>query len=339
MKFFYFKILCGIIAMSCVACGGDENPNGNVDLAAKAYLFAGTADGKVKRYDINNGANKPTIDISSSSAADVIAESENSFSVLSAEPKRIELYEALSIPEKTGSIDAITDFVSNSSIMAPTDLEKSEQYYVVSDTADIDADPATSEGRFFIFKKEASGFQLRNMVLTDFRVVGMKFVGGDLFVTRAHSNKLSVFRNFLDSYKIFLKAVPDKTVTIEDAVQMSSLDYGDGTMFLADIGNKEVDGDGAIFIISEIESKMNNTPGGNIIPVVGQHKISGNKTQLGNPVGIDYNAAYNAIFVAEKANSGGRVIAFNRGKTAEGNISPDLSYKLPGATSVDFYTE
>lgn len=339
MKPSFFKILCGIIVISCVACGGDENPNGNVDLANKAYLFAGTADGKVKRYDINNGANKPTIEISSSTAVDIIAESENSFSVLSAEPKRIEFYEALSIPAKTGSIDAVPDFISNSSILAPTDFDKNEQYYVVSDTADIDADPTTSEGRFFIFTKEASGFQLRNMVLTDFRVMAIKFVGNDLFVTRVHSNKLSVFRNFLDSYKVFQKAVPDKTVAIEDAVQLSSLDYADGTMFLADVGNKELDGDGAIFIISEVQSKINNTPGGNIIPMVGLHKISGNKTQLGNPMSIDYNSAYNAIFVAENANSGGRVIAFNRGKTAEGNISPDLSYKLPAATSVDFYTE
>lgn len=339
MRLYHCKIVYTILVISCVACGGDENPNGNVALSAKAYLFAGTSEGKVKRYDINNGANKPTIEVSSSSVVDIIAEGVTSFSLLSAEPKRIELYEALSIPEKTGSIDAITDFVSNSSIIAPTDLERSEQYYVVSDTADIDADPATSEGRFFIFKKEASGYQLRNMVLTDFRVMEMKFIGRDLFVTKAHSNELAVFRNFLDSYKIFLKAVPDKTVTIEDAVQLSSLDYSDGTIFLADLGNKDLDGDGAVFIISEIESKINNTPGGNIIPVVGQHRISGNKTQLGNPVGIKYDASYNAIFIAENANSGGRIIAFNRGKTADGNISPDLSYKLSGVTSVDFYAE
>ncbi len=333
-------IFSGIIAICCVACGGDNYPNGQVQLSEKAYLFAATDGGVVKRYDINNANNKPTINISSSSTADIIAEGTTSFTVLSIQPSRIETYEDLSIPDKTGSIDANTDFINTTTqFQNPTDLEKSESFYVVSDTTEFDGDPMTKEGRFLIFRKAASGYEFRNMVLTDFQVAAMKFVGDDLFVIKSHSNEVAVFRDFLDSYKVFSKAVANKTVSIETAVQLSSLDFANGTMFIADMGDPTVDGDGAVHIISEFNSKLTNTPGGNIIPVVGQLRISGNRTQLGNPVDIKYDAAYNAIFIAEASNGGGRVIAFNRGETAEGNISPDLSYKLSGVTSVDFYTE
>ncbi|WP_159039863.1 hypothetical protein [Christiangramia fulva] len=339
MKFSLIGILCGILLITSISCSSDENPNGDIKLASKAYLFATTVNGIVKRYDINDGSNKPSINISSTSASKIIAEGIASFAVLSLEPGRIESYENLSIPDKTGSIDANTDFTSTVTFQHPTDLEKSEGFYVVSDTTDFDGDLQTEEGRILIFKKSETGFEIRNMVLTDFKVVGMEFVGEDLYVIKSHSNKVAVFRNFLDSYQVFSRAVAEKTVRIEGALQLSSLDFENGTMFLADMGDPGINGDGAIHSITGFESKFVNTPGSNIIPAVGQLVISGNNTQLGNPVDIKYDASYNAVFVAEAASAGGRIIAFNRADSVEGNISPDLSYKLSGVTSVDFYTE
>lgn len=339
MRFCLKLFICGMTLFLAVSCSSSDNPNGEVQLSANAYLFAATNTGDVKRYDINNGDNKPTIKVSSSSVLNIIAENSNSFSLLSADPKRLEAYEGLNIPNKTNQISADTDFISTQEIQNPTAVEKANGFFVVSDSTSYDFDPETEDGRLLIFRKGTTGFEFRNMVLTDFRIVGMEFVNNDLYVIKAHSAEIAVFRNFLDSYKVLIKADPDKTVRIEEANQLSSLDYENGVMVLADVGDPALDNDGVVHIITGFDSKFSNTPGDNIIPVVGQLKISGNRTQLGNPVDIRYDAAYNAIFVAEATNGGGRILAFNRGETAEGNISPNLSYKLPGATSLYFYTE
>lgn len=339
MKICLPLFLCGVLIFLSFSCSTPDNPNGEVHLSANTYLFAATRTGEVKRYDINNGNNKPTIEVASNSVFDIMAEGTDSFSLLSLDPKRLEAYSDLDIPDKSNEVSAETEVVSTLEIQNPTSVVKKENYFVVADSTSFDYDPETKDGRILIFEKRTSGFELRNMVLTDFRIAGMEFVNNDLYVIKAHSAEVAVFRNFLESYKVLIRAFPTRTVRIEEAVQLSSLDYENGIMVLSDLGDPSVDGDGKVHVITGFESKFLNTPGDNIIPVVGQSIISGNNTKLGNPVDIKYNAAYNAIFVAEASNGGGRILAFNRGDTAGGNISPDLNYKLSGATSLDFYTE
>jgi len=54
---------------------------------------------------------------------------------------------------------------------------------------------------------------------------------------------------------------------------------------------------------------------------------------------VVYDAEYDAIFVAEVLNNGGRVLAFNDATSISGNIAPDLKYDLAGASSVFYFTE
>ena len=110
-------------------------------------------------------------------------------------------------------------------------------------------------------------------------------------------------------------------------------------MILTDIGDASVDTDGAFHIISNFQSKFDAVADGGTLLVAGnQTRVAGSFTLLGNPVSADYDAVTNTVFIAERANGGGRILAFTNAD-AGGNIGPDINNTLSGASSVYFYRE
>ena len=110
-------------------------------------------------------------------------------------------------------------------------------------------------------------------------------------------------------------------------------------MILTDIGDASVDTDGAFHIISNFQSKFDAVADGGTLLVAGnQTRVAGSFTLLGNPVSADYDAVTNTVFIAERANGGGRILAFTNAD-AGGNIGPDINNTFSGASSVYFYRE
>jgi len=127
-------------------------------------------------------------------------------------------------------------------------------------------------------------------------------------------------------------------VAFQGLLRTHGLDFENGIMVLSDIGEVESATDGGLHIIQNFEEKFNAAQNG-FVALEEQFRISGDNTLLGNPVNVVYNSAYNVIFVAEAANNGGKILAFNDATSVSGNISPDLQYDMPGVSSVFFHTE
>lgn len=320
-----------------LSCSNDEVQNRSVQTSQVAKLYATTHGGEVRQYDINTGQ-VTTFSLMSSDAEGVYFE-DDSFTVVSRIPGRLETYNQIGIYEAGNRIELEADILGSVHLQSPRDLAVSENYFVVSDNTDLDLDETTSEGRIFIYVKNENGFQLRNVVTTRFKVWGLDFIGQDLYAAVDETNKIAVFRNFLSTNAINGTITANKIIAFQGLVRSHGLDYENGTMVLSDIGEPESKTDGGLHIIENFDEKFNSAPNGGFIESDQQLRIAGNNTLLGNPVNIIYDNAYNVIFVAEAANNGGRVLAFNNATSVSGNISPDLQYQLPGVSSVFYYTE
>lgn len=99
-------------------------------------------------------------------------------------------------------------------------------------------------------------------------------------------------------------------------------------MILTDVGLGSEPADGALVIISDFISSAAD----GIISVDEQARIEGANTFLGNPVDVAYDEFSSMIFIAERANNGGRVLGFSLDD--EGDVSPMYDEIYPGASAV-----
>lgn len=333
-----FKIIGSASLLACLSsCSPVDDGGNNVEISEKAYLYASTNTGIVKRYDINSG-DQITFNTASEDAGRVIYEGGDLLTLLSRASSQLQLYSGASTTEEGSSFDLNLEYSGTQDFQNSVDMAMSNNYYVVTDNTDVDGDSSTANGVLYIYRRGSAGFVLRNFLITNFNLGGLEFVGDDLYVAVKNTNKVALFKNFLAS-NTSRGINADKIISFDGMVNIQGLDYENGTMVLSDIGDKNVDSDGALSIINDFDSKYNITSNLGMLSKDEQLKIAGNNTKLGNPVNIDYDTAYNVIFVAESVNGGGKVLAFNNARNASGNISPDLSYSLSGVSSVYFYTE
>ena len=86
-------------------------------------------------------------------------------------------------------------------------------------------------------------------------------------------------------------------------------------------------------------SETLQTPDGETLVVANnQVRVAGSSTFLGNPVAAEYDADSNTVFIAERANGGGRVLAFTNADGG-GNLAPSVNNQLEGASSLYFEEE
>ena len=329
----------GTFAVIFTSCGGDDNLNTGVNTSATAHLYATSHSGEVKRYDINDG----TVTNYSVASTDIegfhYAPEEDFFSIVSRSSNQIESYININAIGAGGTKNPELGMVGTSEFESGRDLAVNRQFYVVSDNTDLDGDETTPEGRLFIYFKGENGFILRNVLITKFKVWGLEFVGNDLYAAVDETNKIAVYRNFIETHTENRIVTADKIVGFQGLIRVHGLDYDNGIMVLSDIGEAESATDGALHIIQDFDAKFSSTANGSFINIEDQLRISGANTLLGNPVNVVYDAAYNVIFVAEALNNNGRILAFNDATSISGNISPDLKYELAGASSVFYFTE
>lgn len=326
------------IVFSLGSCNNDDDLNAGVETSATAHLYATTHNGLVRRYDINDAV----VTNYSVNSTDIegfhYSPEEDAFSIVSRSSNQIESYLNINELGAGGTKEPELGFVSTSEFESPRDLAVNGEFYVVSDNTDLDGDETTPEGRLFVYVKTETGFILRNVLITKFKVWGLEFVESDLYAAVDETNKLAVYRNFLETHTGNRIVTADKIVGFQGLIRTHGLDYDKGIMVLSDIGEAESATDGGLHIIQDFDSKFSNATNGGFIGIDEQLRISGANTLLGNPVNIVYDAAYNVIFVAEALNNGGRVLAFNDATSISGNIAPDLKYDLQGASSVFYYT-
>lgn len=227
--------------------------------------------------------------------------------------------------------------LSSSAVLnSPIDIAVKGDVYVVSDNADVDGDPNTEDGRFFVFTRDNNGYTLRNTVTVDYSVWGIQFIGDDLYTVVDNTGDLAVLKNFITTYTTDVTAAPDKRITVEGITRIHGICEDKGNVVITDIGDASNNTDGAFHFIGGFISKFNDTPDGGMLDLVGnQVRVSGAMTKMGNPVSVDYDHERRTICIAERSNNGGSVLLFTEVGIG-GNLRPTFEQPFAGASSLYF---
>ena len=336
--------ICGLLlgaALVAASCSSDDEGGSTVVTAdSRAELYASSnSDGDVTVYDV-----KDTSNITASSFGTVSTDAEgiyydgSSDEVTQASRSGLQLNAYGNIFLSTAGIDLTATVSSNAVLVSPRDLAVNGDFYAVADNADVDGDPATADGRIFIFQKSGGNFTLRNTVTTDFSLWGIEFVGSSLYAVVDKTSDVAEFEDFLDN-SADATVSASKRITIEGIVRTHGIAETDGTMILTDIGDATVDSDGGFHVISNFASKFDAVENGGTLAVAGnQVRVAGAATFLGNPISAEYDAVNDIVYIAERANGGGRVLAF-ASVQAGGDLAPTVNNELEGASSLYLYQE
>lgn len=335
--------LClGLLTVSCTLDDGFSeegggNGGGGLPVRVIANLFA-TSNTKntIVSYDFTNNGNviRPMKMSSNDNEGIYYDKDADELVVVSREQKVLNNYRDVSEVPTNGELTF--SLSSQPTFDSPRDLVVVGDYYIVSDNADLDNDPTTDEGRFFILKRDSNGYTLRNTVTVNYAVWGMELIGNDLYSVVDKTADVVVFKDFLTTYTTDVTATPNKRIEIGGITRIHGIAQDKGTVILTDIGSADNDRDGAFHIINGFVNKFNAVPDGDTLEVVGnQVRVSGALSQMGNPVSVAYDDASKTVFIAERSNDGGKVLIFDQ-IGAGGNIKPTLTSPLEGASSVYF---
>ncbi len=334
IKYLLPVLLLGITVISCST--EDDNGNGEpLPNPVFANLFAtSNTNNSILSFDFTaNGVDLRSFTTSSADNEGIYYDAdEDELSVNSRSQSAINTYANID-GSATGT--AITPFQSSSSVLdSPRDLVVKDNFYIVSDNGDVDGDPNTDDGRIFIFTRDANGYTLRNTVFVRYAVWGIQLIGDDLYTVVDKTADVAVLKNFLTSFTADTTATPNKRITIEGITRTHGIAEDDGFVILTDIGDAANESDGGFHYINNFVSKFNATPNGGTLAFAGnQVRVSGSLTGLGNPVSVEYEHSDNTVFIAERANDGGKVLFFYNIQ-AGGNLAPSLSTTFPGASSL-----
>ncbi|MEM1121568.1 MAG: T9SS type A sorting domain-containing protein [Bacteroidota bacterium] len=186
-----------------------------------------------------------------------------------------------------------------------------------------------NQNRLVIFDKNT--LALRKKIDVSFNLWGIHAEGSDLYVLEDNSNRLKIYEDFFNQLDADIQ-IPLE-VAVEGLVRTHGITYDAArdVMYLTDVGAASNADDGAIFVINNFQTaSVDGT-----ITMDEQIRIGGDATFLGNPVDIAYDGERAIIYVAERANGGGRVLGFDL-PTSSGNLAPVYNDLHAGASAIYF---
>jgi hypothetical protein len=193
-----------------------------------------------------------------------------------------------------------------------------------------DANDANGQlNRLYVYQFSPTSIVLKKTYDVDINLWGIHADVNTLYAIVDNSDELAVYQNFFENLDGTITAT--RVIQIDEMVRTHGLTYDSelDLMLLTDVGDAANDLDGAIHIIPEFTSASLD----NQISTVEQTRIAGDITSLGNPVDIAYKQDIDAIYVAERANGGGRILGFDNGSIG-GNITPFYNEEFAGASAV-----
>ncbi|MCB0443373.1 MAG: hypothetical protein KDC50_04920 [Flavobacterium sp.] len=233
---------------------------------------------------------------------------------------------------------AMMDNSSNLSLSysSTSDFNNAREIAVSGNTVIVTQDQATSNGnqnKLFVYEKSASGFTLQRTFDVDIKLWGIHFDGNTLYAIADLTSDLVAYNNFLSNSSGPLS--PSKRVTIEGLVRTHGITYSsiENTMVLTDVAAATSDADGGVIVIKNFSSVFSSTANNGTIGLANQIRIYGPNSLLGNPVDVAYDNVNKMIYVAERANGGGRVLAFSV-PMASGDYAPVMNRLEPGCAAV-----
>lgn len=348
MKITKFTIALLSAAVVFTSCNDDDDlGEGRFD-RAELYATSNTS-GAVTVYDFSDSdeVTATTLNVTGSTNNEGIFYDGSTNQLIFADVAAGNLRLASNIEDLINGTNQTLTTVSSTggdSFDSAKDVTANDNFVIVSNN---DGDDNNDE--LFIFTRSGNTLTFRNTVEVDFELWQIQLVGNDLYAVVDKTNELAVFTNFLnnttndndDNDSNDISAT--KRISIEGIQRTHGLVYNqeDDIMILTDIGEAMGDTaatDGGFHIITNFTSKFQAVADGGTLPVAGnQVRVAGSATFLGNPVAASYDSETNTIFIAERANTGGRILGFDAG--ANGNVAPIINNLLPGASTVFFYGE
>ncbi|WP_235296260.1 CHRD domain-containing protein [Portibacter marinus] len=220
------------------------------------------------------------------------------------------------------SLHSSSDFVNG------RELAVGFNQFIVAQDANDSNDQTNA---LFVYEEGEDTISLVKQNTTDINLWGIQMVDSTLWAIEDNSSNVAYYENFLDQPEGEISATGK--VSVENLVRTHGLFYDVRTdvMYLTDVGEASSAEDGAIVIVNEWSVAIAD----DVISADEQVRIEGANTELGNPVDIAYDMATNLIWVAERANAGGKILAFSA-PSEGGDITPDESIPFAGASAVYF---
>ena len=192
-----------------------------------------------------------------------------------------------------------------------------------------DANDSNGGNQFFVYDYSPTAITLDKVYDADINLWGIHLEGSTMFAIEDNTNRLAVYENFFERPAGAISAT--RSIEIEGIVRTHGITYDAATdvMYLTDVGAASSPTDGTFTVIANFMTAMAD----GIVTLSEQIIVAGDATFLGNPVDIAYDSNSDMIFIAERANGGGRILGFTT-PTTSGNIAPDYNAEFAGASAV-----
>ncbi len=193
-----------------------------------------------------------------------------------------------------------------------------------------DAAPGNTEtNKLVVYERNGTAVTLKNSFTVTFNVWGVHADVNTLFAVIDNSNRVAVIDSFFA--KTGNAVTASKVVSVTGLVRTHGITYDrdKDLMILTDVGDAGSPTDGAIVVIPNWKVASVDA----VISAAEQFRIAGPSSLLGNPVDVAYDTKSNQIYVAERANGGGRVLVFNN-PTGNGDAAPVYKMDFAGASAI-----
>lgn len=321
-----------LLSLVAVSCTDDDSMSSQSNPELKLVTSSNTT-GKISFVDLLstnssvfsfsvNGTDNDGIYYNSFSDEIILASRTNN---------RLETYSGLKNGVKTNADNLmLSNFSSNMDFTNAREIAISgDKVIVTQDQATINNDT----NKFLVYQKTTSGYNLINEYTLDFKIWGIHAEGTTLYAVADLTSDILVFENFFSLASGTI--MPTKRVTIEGLTRTHGITYSanDDVMILTDVASAADATDGGLIVINNFTTVLNSTSNMGTIAMSNQKRIYGASSTLGNPVDVAYDYVTNVIYVAERANGGGKVLTFNI-PTASGDFAPVDSRAEAGVAAV-----
>ncbi len=191
------------------------------------------------------------------------------------------------------------------------------------------ADDVTGANKFVIYDITPTSITLDKILDADIDLWGIHADGDRLIAVVDNSSEVAVYDDFFANPAGPVS--PTMTVTIAGMVRTHGLDYdaADDMLILTDVGLASDTNDGALVVVRDFMlAAFDGT-----VTASEQARAFGGVDFLGNPVDVALDKQNERIYVAERANGGGRILGFLLPKLS-GGIAPFYNRLYPGASAV-----
>jgi hypothetical protein len=191
------------------------------------------------------------------------------------------------------------------------------------------ADSNGNQNALVVYEVEGSSISRVKTHNVDINLWGTHIIETTLWAVVDNSNQLAVYTNVVSAPDGPI--TPTMIIDVEDIVRTHGLTYipARDMLILTDVGSGADATDGAFSVVRNLTAAAAD----GFISNDEQVRIGGDRTFLGNPVDVAYDELTDRVFLAERANGGGRVLGFNL-PTEDGNIYPDYNQSFAGASAI-----